>query len=323
MRKRTPIETLLADPRTDPILRERLAAVTKIRRFAVTELGLPDNDSYTSYADIGRPYVVWNVVAADEFSVDPKRWCFPFAGCVTYRGFFERRSAERFQARLTRDGLDTYLGGASAYSTLGYFADPVLNTMLGGGEQYIASLVFHELAHQKVYIKDDSEFNEAFATTIEEYGTELWLRARADHAALELYHRRLRYRADFANLVLAQQARLTVAFAGNAPPEVKRAAKAEVFDLMRAEYAALKQEWGGSTDYDAWFAQPLNNAVLASVATYRRWLPGLRWRLREVGLDSFYTEVAALSSLTAGEREARLENWLRQASGARTAPQPG
>jgi predicted aminopeptidase len=321
--KRTPIATLLADPDTDPVLRERLAAVAQIRRFAVAELDLPDNDSYTTYADIGRPYVVWNVVAAEEFSVEPKRWCFPFAGCVAYRGFFERQSAERFQARLTRNGLDTYLGGASAYSTLGYFDDPVLSTMLGGGEQYIASLLFHELAHQKVYVKDDSELNEAFATAVEEYGTEVWLRRRDDEAGLARYRERLKYRADFANLVLAQQARLSRMFVAAAPAEQKRAAKAEAFALMREEYAALKQEWGGITDYDAWFAQPLNNAVLASVATYRRWLPGLRWKLREEGLETFYADVAALETLAPDERSARLESWLHGASCAGRAAESG
>ena len=186
--------------------------------------------------------------------------------------------------------------------------------MIGGGEEYIASLVFHELAHQKLYIKDDSEFNEAFATAVEEYGTERWLQQREQAAALERYHRRLRYRADFADLVLDQQARLTVAFAGSDPPAAKRMAKEQVFEIMREEYASLKEKWGGTSDYDAWFAQPLNNAVLASVATYRRWLPGLRWRLRECGLDAFYKEVSALAELTPQQREARLETWLRQAS---------
>jgi len=323
LRKRTPIDELLADPNTDPSLRAALTAVMQIRRFAVTELQLPDNDSYTSYADIGRAYVVWNVVAADEFSVQPRRWCFPFAGCVAYRGFFERRNAERFQARLARQGLDTYLGGASAYSTLGYFADPVLNTMIGGGEEYIASLLFHELAHQKLYIKGDSEFSEAFATVIEEYGTQVWLEQRQQHDALERYHGRLRRRGDFANLVVNQQARLTVAFSGSAPDEVKRAAKKQAFQIMLAEYAALKAQWGGAGDYDAWFAQPLNNAALASVATYRRWLPGLRWRLRQTGLDTFYAEMSSLAELNPEQREARLEAWLREASTPRALPQPG
>ena len=321
LRKREPISRVLVDAGVSPEIKAALQNVSEVREFAVERLLLPSNGSYTTYVELERPYVVWNVVAADEFSVLPERWCFPFAGCVAYRGFFERESAERFQARLTRKGLDTYLGGASAYSTLGYFADPVLNTMLGGGEQYIASLVFHELAHQKLYVKDDSEFNEAFATAIEEYGTELWLRQRADHAALEQYHRRLRYRADFADLVLAQQARLTAAFAAAVPPEAKRLAKSQVFDQMRAEYAVLKEEWGGVSDYDAWFAQPLNNAVLASVATYRRWLPGMRSRLRDVGLTAFYAEMQTLGALDLGAREAELEAMLHRALVSHSAAQ--
>jgi predicted aminopeptidase len=321
LRKRTPIETLLDDPATDPTLRTKLSGIAAIRRFAVNDLKLPDNDSYTSYADLGRPYVVWNVVATQEFSVSPERWCFPFAGCVAYRGFFERDSAERFQAKLAKDGYDTYLGGSTAYSTLGYFADPVLNTMIGGGEEQIAGLVFHELAHQKLYVKDDSEFSEAFATAIEEYGTQRWLEQHRQLDALERYHRRVRRRADFAALVLAQQARLTIAFAGSDPPEVKRDAKEQIFATMRNEYSALKTAWGGTGDYDAWFAQPLNNAVLASVATYRRWLPGMRWRLDQVGLDAFYAEAETLAGLAPQQREARLETWLRESSAPRALAQ--
>lgn len=323
MRKRTPIDALLADPQIEPTLRTTLSGVAAIRRFAVTDLQLPDNDSYTSYADLGRPYVVWNVVAADEFSIEPTQSCFPFAGCVAYRGFFERRAAERFQARLAGEGLDTFVGGATAYSTLGYFDDPVLSTMIGGGAEYIASLLFHELAHQKLYIRDDSEFSEAFATTVEEYGTERWLTQRGEIDALDRYHRRLRLRADFADLVISQQSRLSAVYAGTAEPEAKRAAKAEVFTDMRAEYAQLKARWGGIGDYDPWFAQPMNNAVLASVATYRKWLPGLRWRLQQAGLATFYEQMTELADLTPEERDARLEVWLREASPPGILPQPG
>src|SRR5215471_17956983 len=180
LRKRTPIDKLLADPAVDARTKTELTAVAEIRKFAVTDLLLPDNKSYTTYVALDRPYVVWNVVAAEEFSVEPKRWCFPFAGCVSYRGFFDRGDAERFEKELASKGYDTSSGGSDAYSTLGYFADPVLSTMIGAGEQYVASLLFHELAHQKLYVKDDSEFSEAFATTIEEYGTERWLSARGD-----------------------------------------------------------------------------------------------------------------------------------------------
>lgn len=309
LRKRTPIEELLADPDLDPELRSSLGAVAEIRRFAVRELGLPDNDSYTSYVDIGRPYVVWNVVAAEEFSTKPKRWCFPFAGCVAYRGFFDREAAEAFRERLDKQGYDTFSGGATAYSTLGYFSDPVLSTMLGGGEQYIASLLFHELAHQRLYIKDDSEFNEAFATAIEEYGTELWLRRYADELAIERYRERLANRTVFADLVAEQQRRLKSIYASNATAEQKREAKREAFAAMRAEYARLKEETRG-LNYDSWFDQPLNNATLAAVATYRRWVPALRARLDALGVDGFYAEVEGLAELSIEERRAQLSRWL-------------
>ena len=171
LRKREPIEDVVADPAADPTLKTTLTRIAAMRRFAVDELGLPSNDSYTTYVALDRPYVVWNVVATREFSVDPQRWCFPFAGCVAYRGYFDQPKAERFAPKLAADGLDTHSGGSTAYSTLGYFDDPVLSTMVNGGEQYVASLLFHELAHQKLYVKDDSEFSEAFAMVVEEFGT--------------------------------------------------------------------------------------------------------------------------------------------------------
>lgn len=324
LRKRTPIEQLLADPALDSSLKSALGAVADIRKFAVTDLELPDNDSYTTYVDLERSYVVWNVVAADEFSVDPKRWCFPFAGCVAYRGFFDRADAERFQAQLVREGYDTYSGGSSAYSTLGYFADPVLSTMIGGGEQYVASLLFHELAHQKLYVKDDSEFSEAFATTVEEYGTTRWLQMHGRDGALDAYRRRLTYRTDFAELVRTQQTRLRKAFARPGTAEEHRTAKALAYDEMRADYASLKQTWGGSGDYDAWFAQPLNNATIAAVATYRRWVPVMRARIEQLGLTGFYAEMAELAKLDEAQRAARLESWLTSVSAVpREAPQAG
>jgi predicted aminopeptidase len=324
LRKRTPIERLLADPALDPKLKSALGAVADIRKFAVAELDLPDNDSYTTYVDLERPYVVWNVVATEEFSVDPKRWCFPFAGCVAYRGFFDRAQAEAFQKQLVDEGYDTYSGGSGAYSTLGYFADPVLSTMIGGGEQYIASLLFHELAHQKLYVKDDSEFSEAFATAIEEYGTERWLEMHGKDGALDAYHHRLSLRRDFAELIRAQQRRLRAVFSSSETPEDMRADKARAYDAMRADYASLKQTWGGNNDYDAWFSQPLNNATIAAVATYRRWVPVMRSRIAALGLKGFYEEMADLAKQNGAQRNARLESWLNTVSTApRVAPQAG
>ncbi len=309
LRKRTPIEQLVDDPEVDPALRAKLSSVAEIRAFAVDELELPDNRSYTTYVALDRSYVVWNVVAAKEFSVDAERWCFPFAGCVAYRGFFARDAAERFQARLIERGLDTYSGGSSAYSTLGYFADPVLSTMINGGEQYVASLLFHELAHQKLYVKGDSEFSEAFATVIEEFGTERWLTLHGTQADLDRYRQRRRRGEDFAALIAKQQTRLREIYARDEPPEIKREHKRVAFAALQTEYAALKARWGGNTDYDAWFAQPLNNAALAAVATYTRWVPGLRERLDARGLDAFYDDTAALAKLDNEDRAQRLEAW--------------
>src|ERR1700753_1833376 len=172
---RKPIDKVVADPATPAPLRNRLTDVRAARDFAVSELHLPDNRSYRTYADIKRPYVVWNVVATPEFSVEPKHWCFPIAGCVAYRGYFKEKSARKFAADLASKGFDVTVGGVPAYSTLGKFADPVLSTMMRYDDSDLAGIIFHELAHQLLYIKDDSEFNEAFATTVEDVGIERWL----------------------------------------------------------------------------------------------------------------------------------------------------
>jgi predicted aminopeptidase len=320
LRKREPIEEVIADPAIDPKLKATLARVETIRRFAVDELGLPSNDSYTTYVELDRPYVVWNVVAAGEFSVEPRRWCFPFAGCVAYRGYFDKAAADRFAAKLATDGFDVQSGGSTAYSTLGYFADPVVSTMVNGGEQYVASLLFHELAHQQLYVKSDSEFSEAFAMVVEELGTELWLSEHGDAADLERYWARRQRRVQFGALIAAQQARLRVVYATGAPPEQLRAEKERAFDTLRREYQALKASWQGSTEYDAWFAQPLNNATLASVATYTRWVPALRARLKEVGLTAFYADAAAVAELDAQQREERLRAWEASAREREPAP---
>jgi predicted aminopeptidase len=309
LRKREPIEEVIADPQVDPKLKNTLTRIVAMRRFAVDELFLPRNDSYTSYVALDRPYVVWNVVAAEEFSVDPRRWCFPFAGCVAYRGYFDKEAADRFAASLANDGLDVHSGGSTAYSTLGYFDDPVLSTMVNGGDQYVASLLFHELAHQKLYIKDDSEFSEAFAMVVEELGTERWLTQHGSPADLERYRVRRERRAQFGELIAAQQRRLRAIYASGAEPAKLRAEKERAFATLQTEYVAMKAAWAGNTDYDAWFAQPLNNATLASVATYTRWLPALRGRVQEVGLEQFYVDAAALEKLAAAEREKELLAW--------------
>jgi len=316
LRKREPIETIVADDDRSAALREELSTVAAIREFAVGPLDLPDNDSYTTYVDLGRPYVVWNVVAAERFSVAPVQWCFPFAGCVSYRGYFDREDAEKFAERLAEQGYDTYAGGSGAYSTLGYFDDPVLNTMLGGDVASLAGALFHELAHQKLYVPDDSELSEAFATAVEEHGVEAWLTERGDSAALDRYRMRMQRRSEFAALVAAQQERLQAIYAAESDDATKLAAKAQAFLTMRSEYAGLKERWGGTSDYDGWLGGPLNNATLAAIATYRRWLPALKWRLQSAGVTQFHADVAALAQLPLPERAQQLEDWDRQSSAA-------
>jgi predicted aminopeptidase len=314
LRKREPIDAIVADENRSAALREELSTVAAIREFAVESLELPDNDSYTTYADLDRPYVVWNVVAAERFSVAPLQWCFPFAGCVSYRGYFERADAEKFARRLADQGYDTYAGGSGAYSTLGYFDDPVLNTMLGGDVADLAGALFHELAHQKLYVRDDSELSEAFATAVEEHGVEIWLAERGDSRALEQYRMRVQRRGEFAALVATQQARLQTIYAAESSDATKLEAKAQAFATMQTEYLSFKDRWGGTNEYDGWFREPLNNAALAAIATYRRWLPALKWRLRSAGVAQFHADVAALADLPEQERAARLEQWDRESS---------
>ena len=336
MSKRVPIESVIEDPQTSAQTREALSAVLAIRRFAVDELALPDNSSYATYVDLepddagpernndagperdndgrGRNITVWTVVAADEFSMDPRTWCFPFAGCVSYRGYFNESAARRYAARLEADGLDVLIGGASAFSTLGYFADPVVSTMIAGPEYQLVETLVHELAHQKFYLRGDSDLNEAFATAVAEYGTLRWLMQSGDADGMEAYRDQVLSRKQFAELIGRQRERLRAIYAGPDSADAMRRAKESAFETLRAEYAALRQSGDGVGNYDAWFSRPLNNAHIASVATYEYWAPGLRWLLETNGLDAFYEEVEALGGLDPDKRRLRLQGWRERAS---------
>ncbi|MBS0396230.1 MAG: aminopeptidase, partial [Proteobacteria bacterium] len=205
--RRVPVARLLAAPDTAPALRAQLALAARIRDFASRELGLPDNASYRSYADIGRPYVLWNVFATPEFGVDPVRWCFPVAGCVAYRGYFSERRARDFALELEARGDDAVVSGVPAYSTLGHFADPLLSTMLRWDETELAALVFHELAHQVVYVRGDTAFNEGFASVVEAEGVRRWLESEGRGEALAGYRAREARYAEVAALVAEARAR--------------------------------------------------------------------------------------------------------------------
>jgi predicted aminopeptidase len=309
LHERVPIDTVLADPHTPAAVREHLERVRAARAFAARELGLPDNDSYRSYADIGRPYVVWNVVAAPEFSVAPQRWCFPVAGCVAYRGYFHEQSARDFALGLEQQGLDVAVDGVPAYSTLGKFADPVLSSMLRYGDDDLAATIFHELAHQLLYVRDDSEFNEAFATTVEYVGLERWLAQQGATARMQAFRAEQRRERALVIMLTATRARLGQLYASSLPRDEMVVKKAEVFTQLTIDIRALERREGVTYPlYEEWIAAGLNNARLASVATYFECVPGFTRLLHEQGddLPRFYAAVRKLAEQPRAERHVRL-----------------
>jgi predicted aminopeptidase len=295
-----PIADWLQDPATPPPLKERLQRAKEIRRFAAESLGLPDNRSYTEYADLKRPAAVWNVFATPELSLELKTWCYPVLGCAGYRGYFDRAAADELAAELRAAGYDTSVSAVPAYSTLGWFNDPLLNTFIDVSDAELARLVFHELAHQVLYVKDDTAFNESFATTVEREGVRRWLAAHGDDKQRAAWAAYLQRRDDFLALLLAHRRRLGEIYASAASVEEKRAAKAAVLADLQQEYRRVREErWGGFAGYDRFFNQTLTGAHLAAVAAYNDWVPAFEALLAESGgdLPVFYARVRELGSL--------------------------
>jgi predicted aminopeptidase len=312
-----PVDDWLADPATPEPLRQRLALSRELRTFAVRELALPDNRSYTRYAALDRPAVVWNVVAAPELSLQPRTWCFLFAGCVGYRGYFDRAAAQATADALRREGWEVDLYGVPAYSTLGRTdflgGDPLLSTFVGGPPTELARLLFHELAHQVVYVRDDTTFNESYATAVERLGLQRWLAAhgtpalRAQHEAIQAR------RADFQRITRAARAALEAVYAAELPDDAKRARKAAVMAELRTAHQALKDgPWQGFAGYDPWFARA-NNATLAVQAAYDELVPAFERLFEREGGD-FARFHAAVRGLAALPREARREQLARLAA---------
>jgi predicted aminopeptidase len=300
-----PIAQVIGDPATPAPTRERLELALEVRSFAVSELDLPDSRSFQNYADLERPFAVWNVVAAAEFSVEPRQWCFPVAGCVAYRGYFRESSARAAARRLARSGDDVTVGGVATYSTLGRLPDPLLNTMLDWRETRFVGTMFHELAHEQLYVPGDSAFNEAFASVVEREGLQRWLLARGQVEEARRYLASLAREAEFAALLRSARTRLARLFASGSEPPALRVGKQREFGRLKFEYEQLRARWGGHAGYDAWFARTLNNAHLAAVATYQDCVPGLQRELAVAGsLAAFYARAAELAQLPQAERRA-------------------
>lgn len=307
MSQARPIDEWLDDPRTDAKLKVKLQTVQRIRKYAANELALPQNESYTAYVDLKRPFAVWNVVATPALSMKPKSWCFPVAGCVTYRGYYNKDDAEAYADELRQEGYDVRVGGVAAYSTLGWFADPVLSTFIHYPEGELARLIFHELAHQVAYAPGDSQFNESFATAVEEAGVERWLASEGNASLHAAYWEFRERKQQFLALLLRTRSKLEALYAGPESDAEKLRQKTAIFTLMQEEYRELKASWGGFKGYDRFFAQPLSNAHLAEIATYHAYVPAFRALLaQQHSLPSFYASVKALASMSKGARSERM-----------------
>ena len=306
LRAREPVAQVIADPTRPARLRDHLVQSQKARAFASEHLHLPDNQSYRLYADIGRPYVVWNVFATQEFSLSPETHCFPIAGCVAYRGYYNQGAARGEAALLKQRGMDVSIGGVEAYSTLGWFNDPIMSSMMNWGDERLATLIFHELAHQRFYVKDDTEFNESFANFVEQEGTRQW---RAARGLAPLSDSTLRQRDQFTRLILDARKRLETLYAQPLAAEAMRQAKAAEFERLRSDYRQLRDsQWGGDKRYDAWINQPMNNARLLPFGLYDQWVPAFAALFAQERGDwvKFYAAVEKKGGLPMGQRRAAL-----------------
>jgi len=314
MNRARPVAEVIAEETTEAAVRERLKLSQQMRDFAIADLALPDNDSYRRFADLERYAVVGNVVAAPELSLKLKTWCFPVVGCVGYRGYFDRAEADALAAQLKAEGWEVSVYGVPAYSTLGWSnwvgGDPLLNTFIRWPEGELARLIFHELAHQVVYVDDDTTFNESFATAVERLGGARWLAAHATPEAREAYAALDGRRQDFRALTARYRDKLVALYAGPGSDDQKRSEKASLMASLRSEYEVLKRErWGGFAGYDGWFDRA-NNAAFGVQAAYNELVGDFERLFEASGRDfaRFYDAVKALAALPKDQRRARLQS---------------
>lgn len=308
LKKRESIESLL-ETDLDDKTRHKLQLVQKARTFARDEMQLPVADNYAHYVDLERDYVVWNVVAAPEFSIKPKKWCYPVVGCLSYRGYYDKADALSYADKLKEQSLDVYTGGVAAYSTLGWFNDPVLNTFLRRDDANLAALIFHELAHQLLYFKNDTTFNESFATTVELEGLRRWLERYGDPKDLEKRKYYLDQKSAFLNFLLAFREDLAQVYQSSLSENEKRMEKQKLIEALEARYDKQAQNWENPKLFSGWFKHPINNARLSTIATYHDQVRPLQTLLKIHNYDfkAFYATCMSLEDLTVEERKSKLE----------------
>ncbi len=323
-----PIERLAAAPTTPALLKQRFELLSDLRGFAHDELKLPTDSHYRKYVDVHRPVVVWNVEAASEFSMEPKTWWYPFLGSLEYRGYFSKMGATNYGDYLRGKGYDVAVGGVDAYSTLGWFKDPVLNTFIFEDDAELAEIIFHELAHQRLFARGDTDFNEAFATTVGQEGSRRWLKARNNEPGLNEYLAHLHHSDEFVHLVMATRARLQTLYQDRVMPDGKikaataksalgaeelRRQKRAIIDGMMAELTRLKKQWNNCSDYDGWLKHPINNAHLNSVAAYYDLVPAFEQLLSLNGgnMEQFYRAAEELAHKPKSQRQEQLRALAR------------
>lgn len=308
--KRRPVSKVIDDPATDPKLASRLKLSQQARQFASDRLDLPRNRSYTYYVQLHRPYVVWNVYATPRYSVEAVPQCFPIAGCVAYRGWFDEQKARAGGERLRAQGYDVYIGGVSAYSTLGWFSDPILSSMMRWDDDELVGTIFHELAHQKIYVKGDTAFNESYAMFVEDQGLREWHRARGEPVGDD--HEQA-MEDGFTKLVLDLRERLKELYASGASVSVMEEGKQHEIEAFRTRYVAWRdRNWPNDHRYDRWVAQSINNATLLPFGLYDQWKPAFAMLFKQAGdrWPPFFEQVRELAKEPKAERENALRALL-------------
>lgn len=310
------IEDILADENTDPDLAERLRLVGRIRHFAVNQLQLPESDSYSIYADLNRSYALKNLFAAKEFSIEAHHWCYPIVGCAGYRGFFDDARLQRFESSLKQQGFDVYIARVSAYSTLGWFDDPVLNTFINWPEYRLAGMIFHELTHQQLYIEGDTTFNESFAVAVQQAGVKKWLKANGKSMQADRYQQLLDNRQQVIELIKLSREELKKLYQQDLSGPDKRKAKTVMIEKLVHGYIELSEQFAIADGFKRWFEEPINNAKLVSISTYYSQVPAFQHLLHshEQNFQSFFQHVKAIAGLPLLERTECMNYWKSDAN---------
>jgi predicted aminopeptidase len=311
MNKRVDIDDILEQADTDADLKQRLQLVQQIRAFSVDQLALPESASYSNYVQLDRPYVLQNLFAASEFSTQLHRWCYPIVGCTSYRGYYDEERLYEYVAQLKTLGFDTHIGYVPAYSTLGWFDDPVLSSFIDWPDYRLAGLLFHELTHQRLFIDDDTQFNESIAVAVQLAGTELWLKSVHKDTQMGEFKRWIEYRRKVVSLIGQTREKLGQLYKSESSDAIKRDKKQAIFTASRESYSVIAENMNYRGGFKNWFAGELNNAKIGSVSAYNTHAPAFLAMISALDYDfsAFFEMAYAIGAMDRTEREQCLALW--------------